>query len=123
MAQQTPLTIAFFGSTGGSCRAALIEVLRAGHHARALLHTPSKLVLDEGCPVANLTVVQGDVKDFEKVGQVIDGCDVIISGIGTHSLPLYLPLTLLCSPLLIPFVPIHFSSLSHLIHLSQVAHK
>jgi len=79
------LKIAFFGATGGCCRAALMEVLRAGHLARALLRTPSKLTpLEEGCPAENLTIVQGDIRDVQKVKEVIDGCDVIMSGIGCY---------------------------------------
>jgi len=77
--------ISIFGSTGGSGKAALNELLHAGHQIRVLVRTPTNLVLDEESEAKkeNLTIVQGDVRDLEKVKEVLEGTDVVISAIGS----------------------------------------
>lgn len=81
--------IAIFGSTGGSGLAALRECLASGHDVTALVRSKDKLIqllqqnndTKDELP-SNLTIVQGDIRDVEKVKEVIEGRDVIVSAIG-----------------------------------------
>jgi putative NADH-flavin reductase len=78
------LKVAIFGSTGGSGKATLVECLQAGHNVTTLVRSQEKLLkmLDASeCP-ANLSIVQGDIRDLQKIKQVIDGKDVIVCAVG-----------------------------------------
>ena len=87
--------IAFFGATGGCANACLAQTLLAGYYATALVRSREKLlaqlhergVADEVVS-AQLTMVQGDVRDQEAVGKALrwEGrmLDVVISGLGAY---------------------------------------
>jgi nucleoside-diphosphate-sugar epimerase len=60
------LRVAVFGSTGGSGKAAVEEILKAGHHVTALVRSPPKLLQMLGLPdcPANLSIIQGMIVSF-----------------------------------------------------------
>lgn len=109
MQQQTP-RIVIFGSTGGCGLSALNECLNAGYDVTVLVRSKDKLLqlLHKSHninnqinnnhiskndhtyePPANLSIVQGDIREVDKVKEVIENRDVIISGIGMYLNGLY----------------------------------
>eukprot|EP00026_Physarum_polycephalum_P012026 Phypoly_transcript_12291.p1 GENE.Phypoly_transcript_12291~~Phypoly_transcript_12291.p1 ORF type:complete len:204 (+),score=22.08 Phypoly_transcript_12291:153-764(+) len=78
------LKVAIFGSTGGSGKAAVEEMLKAGHQVTALVRSPAKLLQVLGlaeCP-SNLSIIQGDIREVHKIKEAIDAQDVIVSTVG-----------------------------------------
>jgi putative NAD(P)-binding protein len=73
------MKLAIFGATGTVGSELLTEALDAGHDIRALVRTPSKIP----GPHPQLTVVHGDVRDFAAVKHTVDGCDAVLSTLGT----------------------------------------
>jgi len=90
-------TVAFFGATGGCAANTLALALKAGHTATALARTPSKLrrLLEETHCVpsstinAQLTIIEGNVKDIGAVKQTLVNSDRIVDKIvfGVGSTP------------------------------------
>ncbi len=73
------MQIALFGATGGTGRQTLEQALAQGHSVNALVRTPAKLMLEH----PQLTIIQGDVLDLEKVRECLSGCDVVICSLGS----------------------------------------
>jgi putative NADH-flavin reductase len=71
------MIIALFGSTGRVGTRVLEYALAEGHTVRALARDASRIA-----PRPDLTVIQGDIHDLDKVREVITGCDAVISGLG-----------------------------------------
>jgi nucleoside-diphosphate-sugar epimerase len=84
-------TLAFFGATGGCANACLAAALTAGYKCSALVRIPSKLrgmllarSIGEAVVSSHLKIVEGDVRDLDSVKEVLEGADVIVSGVGAY---------------------------------------
>jgi putative NADH-flavin reductase len=75
------MRLAIFGTTGTVGTALRAQALTAGHDARVLVRTPSKL----GSEQAAFTVVEGNVKDEAAVKKTLLGCDAVLSTLGATS--------------------------------------
>jgi uncharacterized protein YbjT (DUF2867 family) len=74
------MKIALFGATGGTGRHVLTRALEQGHDITALVRDPAKL----GDRRADVTLVEGDVLDQDRVDACIDGADAVICILGSH---------------------------------------
>ncbi len=72
------MRLAIFGATGTVGSELLDQTLDAGHEVRVLARAPSKLAAGAG-----LTVVAGDARDPLAVGQALDGCEAVLSTLGS----------------------------------------
>jgi putative NADH-flavin reductase len=72
------MRLAIFGATGTVGSELLAQALDAGHEVRVLARRPSKLTARAG-----LTVIAGDAKDPRAVSQTLDGCDAVLSTLGS----------------------------------------
>lgn len=75
------MKIALFGATGGTGQRTLEQALTQGYSVHALVRTPAKLTLEN----PQLTIIQGDVLDPQKVQECISGCDAVICSLGSTS--------------------------------------
>ena len=69
------MKIALIGATGYVGSTILMEALSRGHQVLAILRHPEKLKLQN----KNLSVVQGDVMDSEKLASLLKGNEIVIS--------------------------------------------
>lgn len=72
------MNITIFGATGRVGKEFLRRALEDGLHVTALVRTPSKVT-----PHENLTILQGDIREYASVNQAIEGADAVFSAIGT----------------------------------------
>ncbi|HYY74654.1 MAG TPA: NAD(P)H-binding protein [Solirubrobacterales bacterium] len=72
------MRLAILGATGTVGTQLLAQALDAGHQARVLVRTPSKL----GASRSGLTVIEGNVKDKAAVKETLIGCDAVLSTLG-----------------------------------------
>ncbi len=72
--------LAIFGATGRAGSELLFQAIDAGHDVRALVRNPSKLESQ----AADLTVLQGDVKDITAVTETMTGCEAVLSTLGAN---------------------------------------
>ena len=72
------MNITIFGATGRVGKEFLRHALEDGLHVTALVRTPSKVT-----PHENLTILQGDIREYASVNQAIEGADAVFSAIGT----------------------------------------
>lgn len=72
------MKLTIFGATGGTGQHLVKKALERSHSVIAFARTPSKLALQH----RNLTVLQGDVRNFDEVAAAIKGADGVISAIG-----------------------------------------
>ena len=70
-----------FGASGATGHELVKQALAQGHHVTAFVRNPSKLKIQH----ANLNVVQGDVVNYEKVNEAVNGKDVVLSTLGASS--------------------------------------
>lgn len=70
--------LAIFGATGRAGQQLVQQALEQGYHVLALARDPGKLAVQN----ERLTIVQGSLKDADKVAQVIAGADVVLSVLG-----------------------------------------
>lgn len=70
--------VAIFAATGGIGHHLVREALAAGHHVVAIARSPEKVGLDD----PRLTLRKADATDAEAVAQALEGCDVVLSGLG-----------------------------------------
>ena len=77
------MKLAVFGATGRTGRHLVEQALAAGHEVTAFVRDPSKLT-DVGLSAEHerLTVVQGDVQEAGRVGEAVQGADVVLSALG-----------------------------------------
>lgn len=75
------MKLAIFGATGKTGRHLVEQALAKGHIVTALARNPDKLVLGHD----RLKVVQGDIRDADKVAQTVAGADAVISVLGPTS--------------------------------------
>lgn len=76
-------TLAIFGATGTVGRTLLPLALSAGHDARVLARTPTKITQKS----AALTVLAGDAKDPDAVRRTVAGADAVVSMLGGFADP------------------------------------
>ena len=81
------MKVAVLGGTGKTGQHVVQQALDAGYHVSVLARTPSKLASQN----QNLTVIQGDVLDYDKIAKVIHGTEAVISVLGpTENKPTYM---------------------------------
>ena len=72
------MNIVIFGATGGIGRHAVNHALKKGYKVTAYVRNPQKLqIADE-----KLTVIEGEISDYAKVREVVDGKDAVIWCVG-----------------------------------------
>lgn len=72
------MKLAVFGASGRTGRPLVEQALASGHEVTAFVRDPSKLGMEH----ERLTVVEGDVKDSEKVREAVEGADAVLSALG-----------------------------------------
>jgi len=72
------IKVAIFGATGGIGKYAVQHSLNKGYHVKAHVRDKSKLILKH----ENLTIIQGEINDYESVSATIKGCDAVIWCVG-----------------------------------------
>ncbi len=72
------MKIAIFGASGRTGILTVYQALDKGHQVTAFARTPSTVTIQH----KNLRVVQGDILEYDKVKQAVEGMDVIISALG-----------------------------------------
>jgi len=72
------MKVAVFGATGRTGRLLVERALGAGHEVVAFARDGSKLGLESG----RLSVVEGDVRDGERVGAAVSGADAVLVALG-----------------------------------------
>src|SRR5512133_11528 len=75
--------IAVVGGTGKAGKYLVKELLTRGYHMRLLVRNPQHLQVTD--PL--IEVVYGDVKDYETVNKLINGCKAVISTLGMGQPP------------------------------------
>ncbi|MGE5424603.1 MAG: NAD(P)-dependent oxidoreductase, partial [Syntrophothermus sp.] len=71
--------IAVFGAGGRTGLLTVFQALDKGHVVTAFARTPEKVTIKH----KNLTIIQGNILDYEKVKEAVTGQDAIILTIGT----------------------------------------
>ena len=72
------MNIAVFGATGGTGRNFLQQALPAGHRVTTLVRDPTRLSITH----EQLTAIQGDVLDPEKVAKTLAGAEAVVVTLG-----------------------------------------
>ena len=72
------MTITVFGASGAIGKLFISQALDEGLGVRAYMRNPSKFDLKH----QNLTIIQGDLHDFDKIRQAVKGADTVISTLG-----------------------------------------
>ena len=72
------MRIAVIGGTGGTGTQIIKQALEKGHQVRALVRNPKKMKVSH----PNLSIVQGNVLDINKVIKVFENQDGVISALG-----------------------------------------
>ena len=75
---KTTKRIFVLGATGGIGREAVDQALKRGHRVTAFVRNPQKV----GGPRKDLTVIQGDILNAERLSSALAGHDVVLSAIG-----------------------------------------
>ena len=75
------MKIAIFGASGRTGILTVYQALNKGHLVTAFARKPSSVTIQH----KNLRVIQGDILEYEKVKQAVEGQDVIISALGVES--------------------------------------
>lgn len=66
------------GGTGGTGKELIKQALEQGHILTALVRNPKKIKIKH----QNLSVIKGNVLDFDKVQEVVAGQDAVLSALG-----------------------------------------
>ncbi len=72
------MRIAVFGASGGIGKFVVRRALKQGYRVNAYVRNPSKLDITH----ANLNIIQGQLNEYNKIKQAIEGCDAVISVLG-----------------------------------------
>ena len=75
------MNVTIFGATGGTGKELVKQALAAGHHVTAYARSPQKL----GIESEQLTVVQGEMDQPERIREAIAGANAVVSGLGPVS--------------------------------------
>ena len=76
------MRLAVFGATGPTGLLIVEKALAAGHHVTVVARTPSKVTLEH----AKLVVMRGDVLEPGTVAPAVEGCDAVISSLGSTTI-------------------------------------
>lgn len=76
------MKLTIFGATGRTGNRILKKALKDGHTVIAFTRNAEKLDYD----VPNLTIVEGDVLDKDKVGEAVGGSEAVISALGADDI-------------------------------------
>lgn len=78
------MKVFLFGATGGTGKQILKQLIEAGHHVKALVRNPSKLREDFPLSIKDgLEIIQGELYETDKLTHELEGCEVVISALGT----------------------------------------
>jgi putative NADH-flavin reductase len=72
------MRIAIFGATGKTGILTVYQALDKGHVVTAFARDPSRVTITH----KNITIIQGDILDYEKVKLAVEGQDAVISTLG-----------------------------------------
>jgi putative NADH-flavin reductase len=75
------MKIAIFGASGRTGILTVYQALDKGHQVTAFARKASSVTIQH----KNLTIIQGDILEYEKVKLAVEGQDVIISTLGVES--------------------------------------
>jgi putative NADH-flavin reductase len=75
------MKIAIFGASGRTGILTVYQALDKGHQVTAFARKSSSVTIQH----KNLQVVQGDIGEYDKVKQAVEGQDVIISALGVET--------------------------------------
>jgi putative NADH-flavin reductase len=75
------MKIAIFGASGRTGILTVYQSLDKGHQVTAFARKASSVTIQH----KNLRIIQGDILDYEKVKQAIEGQDVVICALGVES--------------------------------------
>jgi putative NADH-flavin reductase len=75
------MKIAIFGASGRTGILTVYQALDKGHQVTAFARKASSVTIQH----KNLTIVQGDILEYDKVKQAVEGQDAIISALGIES--------------------------------------
>src|ERR1044071_671169 len=75
------MKLIIFGASGGIGRALTQHALTQGHHVTAVVRNPTDLPVTHGL----LSVVRGDVTNAARVGQSVEGHDMVFCTLGAGS--------------------------------------
>jgi putative NADH-flavin reductase len=75
------MKIAIFGASGRTGILTVYQALDKGHVVTAFARKTSSVTIQH----KNLTIIEGDILDYDKVKQAVEGQDVIISALGVES--------------------------------------
>jgi putative NADH-flavin reductase len=73
------MKLAIFGATGTAGSELLQHAMREGHEPTVLARNPSRVPPGD----AQLSIVEGNVKDYRSVLQTVGACDAVLSTLGT----------------------------------------
>ena len=76
------MKVAVLGATGGTGRAIIGEARRQGHATTALVRSEAK-----AGDLAGTRLVVGDARDGAALSRTVEGCDAVISALGTSMSP------------------------------------
>lgn len=72
------MKVMIFGASGGIGMHAVRHALDAGHEVVAYVRSPQKMEVKD----AKLTVVKGELNEYQNIENAMNGCDAVISAIG-----------------------------------------
>jgi putative NADH-flavin reductase len=75
------MNILVFGATGKTGHEVVRQSLSHGHHVNAYVRNPDKLMVND----PDLTLIKGELSDYEKIMQTLEGNDAVISTLGASS--------------------------------------
>jgi len=75
------MKIVVFGASGRTGLLTVFQALEKGHHVTAFARKASSVTIQH----KNLVINQGDILEYEKVKQAVDGQDVVICALGVES--------------------------------------
>lgn len=76
------MKLTIFGATGRTGNRILKKAIKDGHIVTAFTRNPEKLDYE----YTNLTIVEGDVLDQDKVGEAVGGSEAVISALGADDI-------------------------------------
>ncbi|MDR2921248.1 MAG: NAD(P)H-binding protein [Tannerella sp.] len=72
------MKVAIFGAAGSIGKHAVWHALDKGYQVKAYVRDTSKLMLEH----ENLTIIQGEINDYENVSETVKGCNAVIWCVG-----------------------------------------
>ncbi len=72
------MNLLIIGATGGTGRALVDQALAQGHTVTAFVRNPAKVKITHEC----LTVVKGNVLDYDSIDRAVAGKDAVVSALG-----------------------------------------